>query len=299
MRIDEDRRRARNATHDRRSRFSPACSMSRGAPVGVFDSGVGGLSVLHAIATALPHEDLIYAADSAYAPYGDRDAEAVGERCEAVTEALLARGAKAIVVACNTATALAVGRLRARFTVPVVAMEPAIKPACAATRSGAVAVLATRQTVAAANTARLCASHAGQARVHLVPCPGLVECIEGGDLAGPALQALLAGYLAPLGAAGVDVVVLGCTHYALVRPAIAAALGPGVAVIDPAPAVARELARRLDQAGLRSRRQRRGRVRFLSSRSDPANRALLARLWGRPLELEALTPATVALDAPL
>ncbi|MGE0484094.1 MAG: glutamate racemase [Gammaproteobacteria bacterium] len=258
------------------------------APIGLFDSGVGGLSVLAAARAALPHEDFVYAADSAYAPYGDRDTATVVARADAVVQALVARGAKAIVVACNTATALAVEHLRTSYRVPIVAMEPAIKPACATTRSGQVAVLATRQTVTAGNTTRLCERYAGSATVHLVACPGVVECIEAGELDGPRLCALLNGYLAPLRVAGVDVIVLGCTHYPLAHATIARLAGDAITLIDPAPAVARELARRLDHAGLRSTCRRRGHETFLSSRPDAATAALLARLWGHPLTLGAL-----------
>lgn len=215
------------------------------APIGVFDSGVGGLSVLRAIRRELPHESLIYIADSAHAPYGDRTREFVEARAVALVEHLVGEGAKAIVVACNTATVIAVERLRATFAVPIVAMEPAIKPAVALTRSKVVGVLATTQTLASPSVARLVERHGEGVRVLLQPCPGLVECIERGDIDSAATRALVTRYLAPLLASGADTLVLGCTHYLFVEPVIRDLAGTGVTLVESSQAVARELRRRL------------------------------------------------------
>lgn len=215
------------------------------APIGVFDSGVGGLSVLKAIRRELPHEDLIYVADSANAPYGDQAPYFIAERTNLIARFLVASHTKAIVVACNTATVVAIDQLRAWCPVPVIAMEPAIKPAAMGTKSGVVGVLATSRTVASASVARLCSQYGAHAKILLQPCPGLVECVERGELASPATRALLSRYVAPLLEAGADRLVVGCTHYSFLAALIGDIAGPNVEIVDPAVSVARELARRL------------------------------------------------------
>ena len=147
-------------------------------PIGVFDSGVGGVSVLREIRRALPVEHLIYLADSAYTPYGDRPAAVIAERSIAMVQLLEQQGVKAVVVACNTATGIAIDALRGRFTMPIVAIEPAVKPAAALTRSGVVGVLATTQTLASERFSKLVEAHAAGVRVVTQPSPGLVERVE-------------------------------------------------------------------------------------------------------------------------
>lgn len=224
-----------------------------GAPVGVFDSGVGGLSVLRELRRALPAEDFLYYADSGHCPYGGKPPGAIQARAVAITEELLAAGAKLIVVACNTATIAAVEHLRASYPVPFVGMEPAVKPACARTRSGVVGVLATGAALAGEKFHRLVAAHADGVRVITQPCPGLVECVEAGDVDGPRVRALVEQYLAPLRAAGADVLVLGCTHYPFLRGVVEALAGPHVCVLDTGEAVARQTRRVLEREGLLTR----------------------------------------------
>jgi glutamate racemase len=256
------------------------------APIGVFDSGVGGLSVLRAIRHALPAEDLIYIADSAHAPYGDRAPDFVESRAVALVDHLVAAGAKAVVIACNTATVIAVERLRRRHWLPIVAMEPAIKPAVALSRSRVVGVLATTQTLASPSVARLCERHGDGVRILLQPCPGLVELIERGETDSPATRSLLAGYLAPLLAAGADTLVLGCTHYLFLEAAIRALVGPEVTLVESSEAVARELRRRLaDQL----RPGAAGATRFYTTATATAEtEALVTRLWGGQISLQTL-----------
>src|SRR5574340_1478524 len=167
-------------------------------PIGVFDSGMGGLSVLRRIRAELPAEDLFYVADSGHAPYGGKSLQYIERRCLAISDFLVERGIKALVVACNTATAAAVATLRARYAMPVVGVEPAVKPAVERTRSGVVGVLATASTVQSARLAGLIGRFAGRARVVVQPCPGLVERIESGDLAGAATRRLVENYVGPL-----------------------------------------------------------------------------------------------------
>lgn len=258
--------------------------------VGVFDSGVGGLSVLRAIRLAAPHLDLVYVADSAHAPYGDRDDAAIAARTLAIGRWLAALPVQAITVACNTATAVAVAALRDAVGVPVVAIEPAIKPAVRLTRSGVVGVLATAATVRSERLARLCAAHAGDVRVLLQACPGLAEQVEAGDLDGPATQARVAQAVAPLLAAGADALVLGCTHYPFLHDALRRAAGDGVALVDPADAVARELLRRLGDApgAVGGAAGTAGRLRLLTTGDPAAVGAVVARLWPSAPAVEAL-----------
>jgi glutamate racemase len=215
------------------------------APIGVFDSGVGGLSVLQALKVKLPDESCIYVADSAYAPYGDRSPEFIEARACAVAAFLVARGAKALVLACNTASAVAAAALRARYTLPIVAMEPAIKPAMRITKSKVVLVLATSTTIRSHSVAQLCCTHGADARIILQACPGLADQVERGQFRHPVTRGLLEKYLVPGLAAGADTIVLGCTHYAFLASEIAEIAGPSVTVLEPSDAIARQLTRRL------------------------------------------------------
>ena len=254
----------------------------------MFDSGVGGLSVLREIRRLLPDEALLYVADSGHAPYGDRAAGFVEARAMAITEFLLSCEAKAIVVACNTATSIAVAALRSRFALPIVAMEPAVKPAVRATRTGVVGVLATSNTLSGANVARLIAEHGSGAEILTQACPGLVECVEAGELDGERVRGLVASYIAPLRERGADTLVLGCTHYPFLAAAIRDAAGPGVSIIDPATAVARQLQRRLGDARLLEAGAAQASERFWSSGPLEQARAVIRRLWNAPVEVEAL-----------
>ncbi len=228
------------------------------APIGVFDSGVGGMSVLRHIQALLPHENLIYLADSGYAPYGAKPEQVVAERSLAVAQFLVARGAKALVVACNTATVAAIKLLRAHYPdMPIVGVEPGLKPAALASRNGKVAVLATEVTLAGQKFLLLRdqVSSASNAVFVLQGCPGLVDQIELGEFNSIATRTMLEGYLLPLLDQGVDTVVLGCTHYPFVRACIEAILTAAgrrdVVLIDTGDAVARQLARLLATAGQR------------------------------------------------
>jgi len=227
------------------------------SPIGVFDSGVGGLSVLRHIRAQLPHEHLMYFADSGHAPYGDKTEQFVVDRALAVTDFLLSHGAKALVVACNTATVAAIKAVRARYPeLPVVGVEPGLKPAAAASRNGKVGVLATARTLQGQKFLELrqqigAASHA---EFLLQPAVGLVDQIELGDLEAPAIGAMLEKYIAPLLDQGADTLVLGCTHYPFVQAGIERVLREhgrtDVTLIDTGDAVARQLGRLLSAAGL-------------------------------------------------
>jgi glutamate racemase len=225
------------------------------APIGIFDSGLGGLSILRHIRAQLPAEHLVYVADTGFAPYGDKPEHVIAERSLAIARFLAERGVKALVVACNTATISAVKLLRERFPdMPIVGVEPGLKPAAGASRSGKVGVLATERTLSGAKFLQLRdqIGAATGAQFLLQPCRGLVERIEDGDAAG--VTALLHQYVTPLLDAGSDTLVLGCTHYPLVQASIeqvAAQAGfRDVTLVDTGEAVARQLVRLLQAGGL-------------------------------------------------
>ena len=227
------------------------------APIGIFDSGVGGLSVLRHIRAQLPHEHLIYFADSGFAPYGDKPERVVTERVLAIGAFLVEQGAKAIVIACNTATVAAIAVLRERYPgMPIVGVEPGLKPAAAASRNGIVGVLATERTLAGTKFLLLrdqVAQPTG-ARFLLQPCHGLADQIEFGTLESDETDALLRGFIEPLLALGADTIVLGCTHYPLVQASIERVIAAGTAqpitLVDTGEAVARQLARLLAGGGI-------------------------------------------------
>ena len=222
-------------------------SAAHAVRIGIFDSGVGGLSVMRAVRARLPHAELLYAADTAYAPYGDRSEDFLCERSERIARFLCDQGAQVIVVACNTATAAAVARLRAAWpALPVVGVEPGVKPAVALSAARRVGVLATTRTLASEKFRRLAEAHADGAALVLQPCPGLADAIEAADAQGSGLDVLVERYCAPLRDAGVDVAVLGCTHYVFARALFERAL-PGVRLVDTAEAIARQTARFADE----------------------------------------------------
>ncbi|UXH77094.1 glutamate racemase [Roseateles amylovorans] len=241
--------------------------------LGVFDSGVGGLTVLKALRARLPDVPLHYVADAAHAPYGERSSDYIRERSLRVAEHLRTAGARMVVVACNTATAHAVNAMRERWPDwPVVGIEPGVKPAVAATRNGRIGVMATTATIASRRYEDLVAAHAGDVRLISQACPGLVSLIEKADLRSEALQQLIDAYCAPLRDAGVDTVLLGCTHYPLVQPQIQAALGPEVQVLNIEDAVARQAQRRWEALGLPA----------------PAQASIVLESTGDPVPLERL-----------
>jgi glutamate racemase len=258
-------------------------------PIGVFDSGVGGLSVLQAIRLELPSEDLIYVGDSGFAPYGDKPQDFVQSRATAITEFLIGEGSKAVVVACNTATGIAVDLLRSRFPdIPIVAIEPAVKPAAAKTKSGVVGVLATTGTLASPNVTRLLNRYGVDVEILTQAGTGLVEQVEKGELSSDRTRELIAKYVRPLVEQGADVLVLGCTHYPFLADQIREVVGPDVEVMDPATAVAREVRRRLEVVGLLAQNGTPGVERFLTTGDPEGVSRLMSRLWGSAISAERL-----------
>lgn len=252
--------------------------------LGIFDSGVGGLSVTREILAQLPAQPILYLADQAHAPYGDRSLPEIRALSEGITRFLLEQGARIIVIACNTASAAALHWLRARRPdVPFVGMEPAVKPAALRTATRHVGVLATSATFQGELFASLLDRYASDVTVHAQVCPDLVPLIEAGELDSPRTRRAVETYLAPLLAAQVDTLVLGCTHYPFVRALIEEVAGPGVEVIDPAPAVARQTGRVLARHG------------WLADSAAPARHRFYTT--GNPADLSASLATLLAIDA--
>jgi len=255
--------------------------MSDPRPIGVFDSGVGGLSILAAIRRSLPAENILYFADQAHVPYGPRSLEEVASFSLGITHLLLALDAKLIVVACNTASAAALKGLRERLPdVPFVGMEPAVKPAAKVTKSGHIGVLATPATFQGQLFSSLVERFGEGLNIHQATAPGLVERIEAGDLSSRSTREILANAVKPLLADSIDTLVLGCTHYPFIIPILEEIVGPAVKVIDPAPAVARQTRRLLDSHGLLVAEGAPGSLTFISSDDADHLAALAQRLIG-------------------
>ena len=208
-------------------------------PIGIFDSGVGGLSVWRELIKLMPGQEFIYLADNAYCPYGPKPKEEIIERSSKVTEFLIERGAAIVVVACNTATSAAITTLRSRFCIPFVGMEPAVKPAANLSKSGVIGVLATKGTLAGDLYNNTLERYASNVEVIEMAGTGLVQLVEEGKLDNPDTEILLKKYIVPMVEAGADHIVLGCTHYPFLRELIQRLAGESVTIIDPAPAVAR------------------------------------------------------------
>lgn len=255
--------------------------------IGVFDSGVGGLSVLHHIRRTLPDARLLYVADSAHVPYGDKSPEYIRQRAHSLTEFLIAQGAQAIVIACNTATAAAAASLRAQYTLPIIGMEPAIKPAVAATKSGVVGVLATIGTLESARFAALLGRYEEEVEIVTQGCPGLVERVEQGELNSAQTRELVARYTAPLLARGADTLILGCTHYPFLSPLIAEVVGADITLIDTGAAVARHLQRRIETE-LTTADSSDNAVYFYTSGDAAHASRIMSILWGEPVSAHPL-----------
>lgn len=247
-------------------------------PIGILDSGVGGLSVLREIRRELPYEDIVYIGDSAWCPYGPRPAEEIRARVFELTDRLLALDAKLIVVACNSATIAAIEALRAFYPVPFAGMEPAVKPAAAATKTGVIAVLATEASVAGEKFHRLVSTHAAGVRVITRPCPEFVSLVEAGDTGSPAVRATVEAVVRPLLDAGADTLVLGCTHFPFLRATLESVAGPDITVIDTGAAVARRVKTLLGHDAAFTTDPAPGRIRLLTTGDLAHWRSLVARL---------------------
>ncbi len=261
------------------------------APVGIFDSGLGGLSVLRAVRAQLPDEAILYVADSLHAPYGERDNAFIVERTLAIGEWLISQGAKALVVACNTATAESIALARERLAMPVVGVEPGVKPAASQSKTRIAGVLATQVTLKSDRFRALIERYGADCRFICQPGHGLVAAVERCDVDSPQLRKLLACYIEPMLEAGADTLVLGCTHYPFLDVAIRDIAGERLALIDTSVAIARQLERILDTNGLRAPVRASSPPLRLCSTSDGAHlRQLASRLLAldEPVEKVAI-----------
>jgi glutamate racemase len=258
------------------------------APIGVFDSGVGGLTVLRPIRVALPREHVLYIADSAHAPYGDQSPESLQQRAVTLTRFLLERGAKAVVIASSTITAAAVDILRSTAPAPIVAVEPALKVGVSSTKTGVVGVLVTVATSRSARFATLLERYHHAVDVLVMPAPGLVEQIEAGDLTSGRTRTLVESAVLPLVSAGADTIVLGSTHFPHLRPLMAELVGPDIALIDAGEAVAQQLHRVLEAGGLLNEDPAPGGEQFWTSGDRHQVGRVIALLWGAPVDVRRL-----------
>lgn len=262
--------------------------MRKQQPIGIFDSGLGGLSIARRIREILPSEHIIYVADSAFAPYGDKTERFITERSSFIVEFLQKQNAKAIVVACNTATVSSIKVLRAYCDLPIIGVEPGVKPASLNTRSGVIGVLATTQTLKSTSFSELARGVSGTVTIETQACPGLVEAVEGLNLDTEQSAKLVQQYVLPLVKKGADHIVLGCTHYAFLTPLIQRVAGPNINIINTDMAVARETARRLDVARLLSDNTACGSSTFWSSAAPEAVNKQIHQLWGEPVQVYAM-----------
>jgi glutamate racemase len=253
-------------------------------PVALLDSGVGGLSILREVRRQLPNEDVLYFADQANVPYGPRQADEIRRFARGITRFFLARGAKVVVVACNAASAASLYHLRETFEVPFVGMEPAVKPAAARTNSGVIGVITTEATFQGELFASVVARFAEGVRVVTQVCPDFVTLVEDGQLDTPAVRRAAQAYLQPLVEANVDQLVLGCTHFPFLIPVFADVVGPAVEIVDPGPAVARQVGRIIAES--RNTSTHHGQVTYFTSGDSDHFYRLAARLIEEPLVRE-------------
>ena len=254
-------------------------------PIGIFDSGVGGISVLRWIRKELPNEDLLYIADSKNVPYGDKPQEYIENRSVVLTKFLIDQKAKAIVVACNTATAAAISHLRSIFSLPIVGVEPGVKPALSMTKSGTVGILATGETLKSQKFENLTHRFNNNHNLVVQDCPGLVELVESMDLSGREIRDLVKRYVSALMDKGADTIVLGCTHYPLLRPLIEEIAGPEVKIVDTGMAVAKEVTRRLKEEQLLSGIKTKGSETFWTTGDINRSQRIIQFFWKKPVEV--------------
>jgi glutamate racemase len=251
-------------------------------PVGIFDSGIGGLSVLDHIRDLMPHEDLIYVSDRANLPYGNKDSHFVLNRSQYIVNFLIQQNVKAVVIACNTATAIAVAYLRNNFTLPIIGMEPGVKPATAQSHNGLIGVLATQGTLGSGKFQTLIEQHANGSDIFYSPCHGWVEAIETYGPNHITTATLVEESLIPVLEKEVDTLVLGCTHYPFVKETIKKIAGPSIKIIDTGQAVAKQLQRKLNDEEILSPSTQPGKTRYWCSGAAARTQSLIEKIQGNP-----------------
>ncbi|MBU2869420.1 glutamate racemase [Colwellia sp. E2M01] len=255
----------------------------------MFDSGVGGLSIAKCISERLPYENIIYIADSLYAPYGDKSVDFIIERVNVIAQQLMATGVKAIVIACNTATVNAIEQLRAQVNIPIIGVEPAIKPAALQSITKKVAVLTTQATSENKRFKALIDVHNNGTQVIINPCPGLVEFIEQGQQNSSACISLLKQYIEPLITAGIDTLVLGCTHYPFVQQQIQNIVGSQINIIETTVPVTQQLIKKLAENNLSANPSQKGDCLFFSTLAAHQQESLFCQLWQGNVQIKNIT----------
>lgn len=262
-----------------------AVSKPLSAPIGLFDSGVGGLSVAKSIHQLLPNENFIYIADSLHAPYGNKSTDYIHNRSKLIIEFLIQQQAKIIVIACNTITVSIIKQLRTNYDIPIIGVEPGIKPAAATTKSNVIGVLATESTIKSASLNRLVAQFGHGKTFCLQACPGLVEQIENKQIDSKKTRELLLQYTQPMLQQGIDTLVMGCTHYAFLEPVLRRLLGNEIHIINTYNAVAKQTHRQLTALKLLTTSTTKGSSMFYSSDINSNSLDLYQGLWGHPVEI--------------
>jgi len=262
--------------------------MVRQQSIGIFDSGVGGLSIARAIKHILPQENLVYFADIAFSPYGNKSKNTIEQRTENITNFLIEQNCKMIVVACNTATVNSVSNLRSKFSIPIVGVEPAIKPAALQSKSGVIGVLATAQTLQSDSFAQLKAKHANKVRIEEKACPQFVSLVENLEYNNEQAIEVAEHYIRPLLSQGCDQLVLGCTHFSFLTATIKKIVGAEVNIIDTATPVAMELKRKLHSHNFETLINEEGTVEFWSSANSKKVTESISQLWGKNIKVIAI-----------
>ncbi len=250
-------------------------------PIGIFDSGLGGLTVALEVQALLPWERLLYAADSRFCPYGTRTPEEIQWRSHLIASALIERGAKLLIIACNTATAVSLEALRERFQIPIIGLEPAVKPAVALSANGRIGVLTTSLTAVSDRLRNLITRYGTSVTVHIEPAPGLVELVEDGLTRGEEADRQLRTYMQPLIERGVDTIVLGCTHYPFLTQAIQAIGGESITLVDSGAAIARRARDLIESAGIAAGEDSNGGIELVTTGDVEHVAEIAQRLLGR------------------
>jgi len=252
--------------------------MKHAQAIGIFDSGIGGLSIAQAIATALPNEELLYFADQKYSPYGDKPRELIQQRAETIVNFMLDQGCKTIVVACNTATVNTIEQLRSKFRIPIIGVEPGIKPAVLQSKTGVIAVLATEQTLASDAYRQLAAQYQSDVKIESIACPEFVTLVEKNNYVGQQAYVCVQTIIEPLLKTGADQIVLGCTHFSFLKPVIKSVLAGRAEVIDTATSVAKQVGRILAIAESGAKPSRSSILTFVSSAYDVVDKDLVSNI---------------------
>jgi glutamate racemase len=268
--------------------ISSQISKTNQAPIGIFDSGVGGLSIAKCISQQLPNEQLIYIADTKFAPYGDKSTTLIQQRVNYIADRLINLKCKALIIACNTATLAAIDQLRERVTIPIIGVEPAIKPAAQLSKTKKVAILTTASTAKNTRFISLINQHKQDAQIFIQPCSGLVELIEQDLLNSKQCETLLVKYLTPLLLEKIDTLVLGCTHYPFLSDQIKKIVGEKIHVMETALPVTRQLERQIVKYGLATTSKQLGQISSYSSNYSLQQNLLMSQLWQEDIDLQPL-----------